>query len=130
MHLQHVGGIRNPGLEFLLLRVERLAGEVHGGLRSIDARPVLLHIELRVPHFNPHLVFELLQPNLRLAQFQFRAHLVGLRRAVQDWNGAEERKLIAIGESKPDAMIDPCELAAWTMVANLVLNLDEVLSKG
>jgi hypothetical protein len=40
------------------------------------------------------------------------------------------KKLIAIGESKPDAMLDASELAAWTMVANLVLNLDEVLNKG
>jgi mono/diheme cytochrome c family protein len=40
------------------------------------------------------------------------------------------RKLIAVGESKPDAKLNPSELAAWTMVANLVLNLDEVLNKG
>jgi hypothetical protein len=40
------------------------------------------------------------------------------------------KKLIAVGESKPDAALDPSELAAWTMVANLVLNLDEVISKG
>jgi mono/diheme cytochrome c family protein len=40
------------------------------------------------------------------------------------------RKLIAIGESKPDPKLNPSELAAWTMVANLILNLDEVLSKG
>jgi hypothetical protein len=38
--------------------------------------------------------------------------------------------LIAVGESKPDATLNPSELAAWTMVANLVLNLDEVLNKG
>jgi hypothetical protein len=40
------------------------------------------------------------------------------------------RRLIAVGETKPDASLDPAELAAWTMVANLVLNLDEVLNKG
>ncbi len=40
------------------------------------------------------------------------------------------KKLIATGESKPDANLDPTELAAWTMVANVVLNLDEVLNKG
>jgi len=39
-------------------------------------------------------------------------------------------ELIAVGESKPDAALNPQELAAWTMVANLVLNLDEVLSKN
>jgi hypothetical protein len=40
------------------------------------------------------------------------------------------KKLIATGESKPDPSLDPSELAAWTMVANVVLNLDEVLNKG
>jgi mono/diheme cytochrome c family protein len=40
------------------------------------------------------------------------------------------KKLIAVGESKPDAKLNPGELAAWTMVANLILNLDEVLNKG
>ena len=38
--------------------------------------------------------------------------------------------LIAVGESKPDAALDPVELATFTMVANLILNLDEVLTKN
>lgn len=37
---------------------------------------------------------------------------------------------ITFGESKPDPTLDPAELAAWTMLANLVLNLDEVVTKG
>ena len=45
-------------------------------------------------------------------------------------NPAEASKLIAIGETKPDARIPPAELAAWTMLASIVLNLDEVLNKG
>jgi len=40
------------------------------------------------------------------------------------------KKLIAVGETKPDTKFNPTELAAWTMIANLVLNLDEVLNKG
>ncbi len=43
---------------------------------------------------------------------------------------AEAARLIAIGETKPDARIPPAELAAWTMLASTVLNLDEVLNKG
>jgi hypothetical protein len=42
---------------------------------------------------------------------------------------AAAKKLIAIGETQPDPALNASELAAWTMVANLVLNLDEVLSK-
>lgn len=40
------------------------------------------------------------------------------------------KQLIAVGESKPDATLDAAKLAAWTMTANLVLNLDEVLNKN
>jgi hypothetical protein len=39
-------------------------------------------------------------------------------------------KLINVGESKPDATLDTSQLAAWTMVANLILNLDETITKG
>ena len=38
---------------------------------------------------------------------------------------ADARKLIAVGESKPKASLKPEELAAWTLVANTLLNLDE-----
>jgi hypothetical protein len=34
-----------------------------------------------------------------------------------------------MGESKPDAKLDPSTLAAWTMLANELFNLDEVLNK-
>ena len=42
----------------------------------------------------------------------------------------EAKKAVSYGESKPDEKLNPAELAAWTMVANLVLNLDEVVTKG
>ncbi len=41
----------------------------------------------------------------------------------------EAKKLIAFGDSKSDAKLDASELAAWTMLANQLLNLDEVLNK-
>ncbi len=37
--------------------------------------------------------------------------------------------LIAVGESRPDPAIDPPTLAAWTMIANQLMNLDETLNK-
>jgi mono/diheme cytochrome c family protein len=40
------------------------------------------------------------------------------------------KRFIEVGELKPDESLDPVELAAWTMVANLILNLDEVVSKN
>ncbi len=41
----------------------------------------------------------------------------------------DAKQLISFGESKPDASLDPATLAAWTMLANELLNLDEVLTK-
>jgi len=38
-------------------------------------------------------------------------------------------KLIAVGESKADTTLGAPDLAAWTMLANELLNLDEVLNK-
>ena len=38
-------------------------------------------------------------------------------------------KLLALGESKRDAKLDPIEHAAYTGLCSLVLNLDEAISK-
>ncbi len=38
-------------------------------------------------------------------------------------------KVVAAGESKPKPGLEPAELAAWTMVANVILNLDETITK-
>lgn len=38
-------------------------------------------------------------------------------------------KLLAVGQSKSPSDIEPTELAAWTMLINEVMNLDEVLNK-
>ena len=40
------------------------------------------------------------------------------------------KKLIAFGESKADPKMKVDELAAWTLTANLLLNLDEVANKN
>ncbi len=41
----------------------------------------------------------------------------------------DAKKLIAEGESKADPAVDPALLAAWTMLTNELMNLDEVLNK-
>jgi hypothetical protein len=41
----------------------------------------------------------------------------------------EAKQLITVGDSKPDEKLAPEELAAWTMLVNELLNLDEVLNK-
>jgi Protein of unknown function (DUF1553) len=39
-------------------------------------------------------------------------------------------KLLGVGESKRDERHDPAELAAWSVVASVVLNLDETVTRG
>jgi len=46
-----------------------------------------------------------------------------------DADSAAAAKLIAVGESKPDSSLSPPDLAAWTLLASQVLNLDEALNK-
>jgi len=38
--------------------------------------------------------------------------------------------LVSVGEAPRDQSLDPSEHAAWTMIANLILNLDETITKG
>ena len=40
------------------------------------------------------------------------------------------KKVIGNGESKPKESLAPNELAAWTLVANLILNLDETINRN
>jgi hypothetical protein len=40
------------------------------------------------------------------------------------------KKFLAVGDSKRDETIDPAEHAAWTIVAQMILNLDETLTRN
>lgn len=55
-----------------------------------------------------------------------------LRRQRERFTSDKEAatKLITVGESKPSASLDPSEVAAWTMIGNLLLNLHETITKG
>jgi uncharacterized protein DUF1553 len=44
-------------------------------------------------------------------------------------NPAAARKLLTAGESKPDPALDPVELAAYSTVCGLLLNLDETVTR-
>jgi mono/diheme cytochrome c family protein len=54
----------------------------------------------------------------------YQTHLAKYQKDVE-----KAKKLIAGGEAKVDVSLNASELAAWTMIANLLLNLDEVLNK-
>jgi hypothetical protein len=55
----------------------------------------------------------------------FEAQLATYRSDVE-----AARKLLGVGESPRDETLDPAELAAWSMVANAILSLDETVTKG
>jgi hypothetical protein len=51
------------------------------------------------------------------------------RKRFQSDRGAAGR-LLGVGESARDGRLDAGELAAWTMVASTILNLDETITRG
>lgn len=54
-----------------------------------------------------------------------------LNQLLAEYKGDDKdaQALITTGESKPDATLPPDRLAAWTMLTNQLMNLDEVLNK-
>jgi hypothetical protein len=61
------------------------------------------------------------------------AELVGLfedQLAKYEQDKAAAKKLISPEQQTSDENLNPSQLAAWTIVANLVLNLDEVITKN
>ncbi len=55
----------------------------------------------------------------------YQDHLAHFRQEAE-----AAKSVIQIGEGAPDEKVDAAQWAAWTMVGNLVLNLDEVVSKN
>ncbi len=55
----------------------------------------------------------------------FEKQLAKYRKAPE-----EAGKAIHFGESKPAVDLDPAELAAWSLVANLILNMDEAIVRN
>src|SRR5262249_25104172 len=50
--------------------------------------------------------------------------------AVYRSNEQSAKELLAVGASRTDPAIPIAELAAYTAVANIILNLDEVITRG
>jgi hypothetical protein len=72
----------------------------------------------------------------RLLARPFRAEEVAVAKsALEDLRAyyashpEDAKKLLAVGASKSDSALDPAEHAAWTMLINQLMNLDEVLNK-
>ena len=50
-------------------------------------------------------------------------------RSAYSQDDANARKLLSVGDSKVDSSVPPRELAAWTTVSSMILNLDETITK-
>lgn len=62
---------------------------------------------------------------LRVIKKVFDVQLAQFKEAPE-----EAEKLLKIGEHPADGELDKTELAAWTMIGNLILNLSETITKG
>jgi len=68
----------------------------------------------------------------RIPDAQERAILLEqAQEALADYrqHGDEAKALLAVGATKSDPRLNPKELAAWTTVASIILNLDETITK-
>jgi mono/diheme cytochrome c family protein len=66
---------------------------------------------------------------LSSAEMDITQSAVADLRAYYRSSPADAAKLLEVGDSKRDASFDPAEHAAWTMLTNQLMNLDEVLNK-
>jgi hypothetical protein len=114
----------NTPLQALLLMNEQLFVEASRNLAErtlrespdIDAR--LASMFRRVTARSPDAV------EIGVLKSALQEHLANYKA-----NPKAAAELIRVGESQADASLNPQELAAWTMVGNLVLNLDEVINR-
>ena len=52
------------------------------------------------------------------------------QRELFEENPESAKKVVRVGESKPRGVATDVETAAWTMIANLILNLDETVTRN
>ena len=78
------------------------------------------------------IIFAFRRATARLpSEYERQTLAANLKKRLQQFRTAPEaaKKLIAFGESKADSRIEPSDLAAYTMTASVILNLDETITK-
>ena len=63
------------------------------------------------------------------AELEILTRRLAALRQTYSQNEAAAKQLLAVGESRPDPKLPPGELAAWTSLATILMNLDETISK-
>jgi hypothetical protein len=76
-----------------------------------------------------YIVKRLVSRPLRTQEMTIAAASFSKLNAYYQSHPDQAAKLLAVGESKADPSIEPATLAAWTMLTNELLNLDEFLNK-
>jgi mono/diheme cytochrome c family protein len=115
----------NTPLQALLMMNEQLFVESSRALAERVLREAPTDVDARLRHLF----------RLATARTPDPEELAILRSALQEHqaryraDAKAAQQLIRVGESKPDLSRNAEELAAWTMLGNLVLNLDEVISR-
>lgn len=94
-----------------------LAERVIDGANTTDARVTLLY---RI----------VLGRKPDAGEVRLVAGALAKQRAIFDRDPAAAKKVVHTGESKPKGTAPDAEVAAWTMIANLVLNLDETINRN
>ena len=64
------------------------------------------------------------------SELQICSETLAAHRARYDSDLEAAKRLITYGQSEPDESIEVSELASYTMLANLLLNLDESVTKN
>jgi hypothetical protein len=81
--------------------------------------------DAQIDYLSRRLLARVLRPEERAV---VRKSLADLQ-SFYDSHSKEAKELISTGDSKPDATLKPERLAAWTMLSNQMMNLDEALNK-
>ncbi len=95
--------------------------------RHLAARAILAsdQFDSRLDHITEPLLGRTLAPEERTLMRQMEQDF----RKSYEATPADAQALLNVGESKLNQKIPPAELAAWTLVASEILNLDETLTK-
>jgi len=102
-------------------------------VQFVEAAKVLAEQSMQnEPTFDAQLDFmstRVLARPLTLAEHALAKKAFDNFRAHYQAHGADAEKLLAVGERKHDPSLAQADFAAMTMLANQLLNLDEVLNK-
>jgi len=104
-------------VEAARMLAERVVGQTSSPAEADDAARLTLLFRLATSRRPTESELALLEQSLAFHRANFAQHP----------DAAE--KLLSVGEAKHDPSLDKAEIAAYSAVANLVLNLDEVITK-